>query len=110
MVQYKAEPLNTFIDYDAFFQRALMLHEDVLEPFLAKLKHHIQSIHVCMGGIESWLLEPKRNIEFLEEMDLFFLVLDGSKFCVSRTKIGEEKMSKWRGWREVGVKIGDGGR
>jgi len=24
--------------------------------------------------------------------DLFFLVLDGFKFCVSRTKNGEEKM------------------
>jgi hypothetical protein len=73
LVQYKAEPLNTFmlslgfIDYDAFFQSALMLHEDVLELFLAKLKHHIESIHVCLGEIESWLLEPKSNIEFLEE-------------------------------------------
>jgi hypothetical protein len=67
VVQYKAEPLNTFIDHDAFFQSALMLHEDVLEPFLAKLKHHIESIHVCLGEIESWLLEPKSNIEFLEE-------------------------------------------
>ncbi len=73
VVQYKAEPLNTFmlslgfIDFDAFFQSALVLHEDVLEPFLAKLKHHIKSIHVCLGEIESWLLEPKSNIEFLEE-------------------------------------------
>ena len=80
VVQYKAEPLNTFmlslgfIDYDAFFQSALMLHEDVLEPFLAKLKHHIESIHVCLGEIESWLLEPKSNIEFLEET--FELELD----------------------------------
>ena len=24
--------------------------------------------------------------------DMYFLVLDGSKFCVSRTKIGKEKM------------------
>jgi hypothetical protein len=55
VVQYKVEPLNTFmlslgfIDYDAFFQSALMLHEDVLGPFLAKLNHHIESIHVCLG-------------------------------------------------------------
>ncbi len=37
-----------------------------------------------------------------------FLVLDGSRFCVSRTKNGEEKCeceSKWRGRRkEVGVR------
>jgi hypothetical protein len=34
------------------------------------------------------------------------LVLDGSSFCVSRTKNGEEKCeceSKWQGRREVGV-------
>jgi hypothetical protein len=34
------------------------------------------------------------------------LVLDGSRFCVSRTKNGKEKCeceSKWRGRREVGV-------
>ncbi len=35
-----------------------------------------------------------------------FLVLDGSSFCISRTKNGKEKCeceSKWRGRREVGV-------
>jgi hypothetical protein len=53
VVQYKAEPLNTFIDYGAFFQSALMLHEDVLKPFLAKLKHLIQSIHVCLGVLRT---------------------------------------------------------
>jgi hypothetical protein len=35
-------------------------------------------------------LEPNRtNLSF---PGLVFLVLDGSKFCVSRTKIGDEKM------------------
>jgi hypothetical protein len=39
-------------------------------------------------------------------MGVVFLVLDGSSFCVSRTKNGEEKCgceSKWQGRREVGV-------
>ena len=44
-----------------------MLHDDVLEPFLVKLKCHIQSIHVCLGKIESWLVEPKDSISFLED-------------------------------------------
>ena len=44
-----------------------MLHDDILEPFLCKLKQHLESIQVCLGEIESWLLEPKANIQFLEE-------------------------------------------
>jgi hypothetical protein len=78
VVQYKAEPLNAFIDYDAFFQSAIMLHEDILKPFLAMLKYHIESIHVYLGEIETWLLEPKSNIEFLEKT--FELELDFSKY------------------------------
>ena len=44
-----------------------MLHDDILEPFLCKLKQHLESIQVCLGEIESWLLEPKSNIQCLEE-------------------------------------------
>ena len=44
-----------------------MLHDDILEQFLCKFKQHLESIQVCLGKIESWLLEPKSNIQFLEE-------------------------------------------
>jgi hypothetical protein len=64
---YQAAAYEAFIDYDAFFRTAIMLHDDVLEPFLAKFKQHLESIQVCLGEIESWLLEPKSNIQFLEE-------------------------------------------
>ena len=67
VAKYQATPFNTFIDYDEFFQMAIMLHDDVLEPFLAKLKCHLETVHVCLGEIESWLLEPNKNIELLEE-------------------------------------------
>lgn len=59
-------PFDGFVDYDAFFQDAVMLHDDVLGPFLAKLKIHLESIQVCLGKIETWLNEPNSNIEFLE--------------------------------------------
>lgn len=62
----QAEPSNMYIDYDAFFRTAIMLHDDILGHFLVKLKSHLELIHVCLGGIETWLLEPERNIEFLE--------------------------------------------
>ena len=67
VVKYQAAPYHDFIDYDALFRTAIMLHDDFLEPFLVKLKQHLESIQVCLGEIESWLLEPKSNIQFLEE-------------------------------------------
>jgi len=57
-----------FIDFLAFFQRALLLHDTVLEPFLPKLKEHLMSIQVCLGDIDSWVIqETQKSISFLEE-------------------------------------------
>jgi hypothetical protein len=42
----------------------------------------------------------------IQRRGVVILVLDGSRFCVSRAKNGEEKCeceSKWQGQREVGV-------
>lgn len=66
VVQYQAAPFGNFIDYNAFFRSALMLHDNILEPFLVKLKDHVESIHVLLGEMESWLLESQRKIEFIE--------------------------------------------
>ncbi|KAL7545277.1 hypothetical protein ACHAWF_008624 [Thalassiosira exigua] len=57
-----------FIDFDAYFQSSLALHEDVLGPFLAHLKDHLEKIQVCLGEIEQWLLEPHDNTTFVESM------------------------------------------
>ena len=66
VAQYQAAPFSNFVDYNAFFRSALMLHDDILEPFLVKLKDHVESIHVLLGEMESWLLESQRKIEFIE--------------------------------------------
>ena len=50
------------VDYHDFLESALMLHDDILEPFLAKIKCHTETIHVCLGEIESWLLEPSQRV------------------------------------------------
>ena len=84
-VKYQSSPFESFVDYDAFFETAVMLHDDVLEPFLVKLKHHLESIHVCLGEIETWLVESKANVEFLEET--FKKKLEISPRCV----VGVEK-------------------
>ncbi|KAL7532409.1 hypothetical protein ACHAWF_004127, partial [Thalassiosira exigua] len=57
----------TFIDYEAFFETSLLLHEEVLVPFLAKLKGHLITVQVCLGEIDSWIREAQSIIDFLEE-------------------------------------------
>ncbi len=62
------DKLSSFIDFDAIFKRSLIFHETVLEQFLPKLKEHLMSIQVCLGAIDSWVIqEPQKNISFLEE-------------------------------------------
>jgi hypothetical protein len=62
------DKLSSFIDFEGFFERALLLHETVLEQFLPKLKEHLMSIQVCLGEIDSWVIqEPQGNISYLEE-------------------------------------------
>jgi hypothetical protein len=62
------DKLCSFIDFEAFFEKSLILHETVLEQFLPKLKEHLMSIQVCLGGIDAWVIqEPQKNISFLEE-------------------------------------------
>lgn len=69
VAQHQAPPFQVFFDYSAFFETAItMLRDDVLEPFLVKLKRHLESIQVCLGEIESWLREPKDNIQFLQRI------------------------------------------
>ncbi len=60
--------LSSFIDFEVFFKRALLLHDTVLEQFLPKLKEHLMSIQVCLGEIDAWVIqESKETITFLEE-------------------------------------------
>ena len=62
------EKLSSFIDFEAFFEKSLILHDTVLEHFLPKLKEHLMSIQVCLGEIDAWVIqEPQKNISFLEE-------------------------------------------
>ena len=62
----RSQPFSVFVDYESFFNRSLILHEDVLGPFLAKLKDHLMSIQVYLGSIEVWIMVPKDNISYLE--------------------------------------------
>jgi hypothetical protein len=97
-VKYQSSPFESFIDHDAFFDTAIMLHDDVLEPFLVKLKHHLESIHVCLGGIETWLVESTANIHFLEET--FGKKLEISPRCIRGVE--KPKYQLLKAYRETG--------
>eukprot|EP00980_Cylindrotheca_fusiformis_P027945 scaffold22572_cov98-Cylindrotheca_fusiformis.AAC.2 len=55
-----------FIDFEMVFKSSLVLHDSVLEPFLAKLKTHLEEIQVCLGKIDEWLMLTQYGIEFIE--------------------------------------------
>ena len=66
VVKHQEAPYTEFIDYGSFFNKSLILHEDVLGPFLAKLKVHLMSIQVCLGEIEAWITQLECNMKYLE--------------------------------------------
>eukprot|EP00980_Cylindrotheca_fusiformis_P008446 scaffold1786_cov138-Cylindrotheca_fusiformis.AAC.4 len=55
-----------FVDFEMVFKSSLVLHDSVLEPFLAKLKTHLEEIQVCLGKIDEWLMLTQYEIEFIE--------------------------------------------
>jgi hypothetical protein len=41
-----------FVDYKALFEKSLILHDEVLGPFLEQLKDHLVShVQVCLGAL-----------------------------------------------------------
>jgi hypothetical protein len=61
-----AEDDATFPDYEAFLDTSLLLNEDVLIPFLTKLKEHLELVQVFLGEIDAWLMETSSCIELFQ--------------------------------------------
>jgi hypothetical protein len=49
-----------FPDYESLLGRAVLLHDDLLIPFLLNLKEHLENIQVYLGTIEAWLMGNTR--------------------------------------------------
>jgi len=65
-VKYKDEPYSAFVDYNDFFQKAeMLLHDDALKLLLPKLKDHLESVQVCLGGIDQWVMQPSKDLSFI---------------------------------------------
>ena len=56
------------IDHEALYEQSLVLHEDVLRPFLCAFKEYLMSVQVCLGDIEAWIIEPREHIDCLESI------------------------------------------
>ncbi len=57
-----------FPDYAMYLDRATLLRDETLLPFLITLKDHLESLHVFLGAIESWLMEPLGQWQFLKDV------------------------------------------
>lgn len=49
-------------------EQAGLLNEAALIPFLLKMKDHLESLHVYLGTIESWLLMESCHAQFLKDL------------------------------------------
>eukprot|EP00956_Cyclotella_meneghiniana_P013593 scaffold19742_cov69-Cyclotella_meneghiniana.AAC.1 len=54
------------VDFRTYFRRSLVLHEDVLLPFLSELKNHLEEVQVCLGAVDEWVASTANNIQFLK--------------------------------------------
>lgn len=46
-----------FVDFTAFLNDCMLLHDDIVLPLLVQLMHHLELVEVCLGRIEQWLME-----------------------------------------------------
>lgn len=54
-------------DYETFLERALLLNNDVLKPFLHIFQAHLESIVAFYREVASWVAEPDADRLFLEQ-------------------------------------------
>lgn len=65
VVKFKEEPFASMIDFEDFFQKALMMHDHALKFFLPKLKDHLELVQVCLGQMDEWVQQPDKNVAFI---------------------------------------------
>ena len=63
-------PHETFqsglIKYEVLFESSLLLHDNVLVPFLSKLKGHLGLVQASLNKIDEWLSQSVTNVNLLE--------------------------------------------
>lgn len=54
-------------DYELFFERSLLLSNDVLKQFLLVFKEHLEQIEMFYKDIDTWLQATEDDKEFMEQ-------------------------------------------
>ena len=55
-------------NYNEYFDRVFLLHDDVLGPYLVKLKDYFEEVQVYLGKIEAWLSTSQSCLDFLNSI------------------------------------------
>lgn len=55
-------------DYELFLERCLLLHNDVLKPFMFVLREHLKVIHAFYREIDAWIRAPDAERHLLEQI------------------------------------------
>ena len=58
----------SFIDYTALFKSLTMLYDDMLGPYLVKLRGHLETVQACLSKIDDWISTPSSNIKYLQQI------------------------------------------
>ncbi|KAL7482341.1 hypothetical protein ACHAW6_008008 [Cyclotella cf. meneghiniana] len=84
---YREEPHSSFIHHEAYFRSCLVLHDEILAPFLVYFKDYLMSVQICLGKIDEWIMEPNETLQFLR-------TTFGDVPSLDVTKMGEWHRSK----------------
>ena len=56
------------IDFRSLLRTSLMLHDDILLPFLWKLQDHLELAQVSLGSLDAWVMNSHNNVLFLQSL------------------------------------------
>ena len=55
-------------NYKEYFDRVFLLHDDVLGPYLVKLKDYFEEVQVYLGKIEAWIMSTQTCLDFINSI------------------------------------------
>jgi len=71
------------IDFRSLLRTSLMLHDDILLPFLWKLQDHLELAQVSLGSLDAWVMNSHDNVLFLQS--LFGIDIDSVSMTTSQS-------------------------
>ena len=86
IIVVKCIPTTKCIDFDDIFRKTLLLNDDALEFLLPKLKEHLETVQVCLGVLDEWLMQPMKNELFINSFFETRCTIPSKKFYSRRSQ------------------------